>query len=492
MLVETPRRPASTEELEALIREARERQRRRRRRIAASLVAVVAAGAAVYGIARSLGGGAAPVERVPNGPVVNIGAFREHGRLAFVSGSTLWLLDGTTGKLHRLPTPGGGFTPSRPAFSPDGKWLAYLEQPTSQTSGENYVRLWIARSDGSDARVVRGLEVYALVGWSPTADVLAVAAGPERRKQPCPCYSPTTLRVVSPNGSSRTVARSSWLYGAAWSPDGTQLAVAADSYPLATLAVYPASGGPGTTWLRMNNRQRLNGMDGVLFQIAGWWPHVGIGFWVFGDGMVHNNDGTPLDVIAAPGGRPWTLGQTLSDGTTDVVTANASGQVALVVDHGGGRAAWQDKHLELCDGATHRCRFLPHAAGDVTVDPAWSPDGRTLAYTEAPNVTSGPWSQRAIAAWFSAHRVLLYNTSAGHIRAVRAAHGATAIAWSRDGRSLLYIRDDAVWLLPSPDGTPVRIAAPLFPAHDWPQYFAQIAWAAQFAWTDSTTSVSRQ
>ena len=488
MLVETPTRPASTDELEALIREARERQRRRRWRIAALLLAVVVLGAVAFGIARSVGGRAPTVDRVPNGPVVNVAAFRDHGRLAFISRSTLWLLDGTTSKLHRMPTP-GGFTPWQPVFSSDGKWLAYLEQHLGPSTGDDYARLWIAHADGSDARVVSGLTVYTLIGWSPTTDVLAVAAGPERTKQPCPCYSPTTLRVVSPDRSYRTIARTSWLYGGSWSPDGTKLAVAADRYPHATIAVYPAAGGRGTTWLRMNNHQRLNGMNGVLFDVAGWWPRLGIGVWVFGDGAVHNNDNTPLDLITSPRARPELLGQTLSDGTTDAVAASSRGDVAIVSDHGGGRAAWQDKTVDVCGAASPRCRRLPHSRADLTVDPAWAPGGKTLAYVEAPNVRTGPWSQRTIAAWFAAHRVLLYDSSTGRVRSLPAAHGATAITWSQDGRGLLYVRNDALWLLPAIDGRPVRIAAPLFPFHNWPQYYAQIAWASQFAWADTTTNV---
>ena len=486
MLVEIPTRPASTDELEALIREARERQSRRRRRIAALLLTVVAAGTAAYGIARSVGGGAASIKHVLNGPVVNVGAFSHHGQLAFISGTTLWLLDGTTGKLHRLPKPGGGFSPAQPVFSPDGKWLAYLEN--FESNNEQYARLWIAHADGSDAHVVSGLKVYGLFGWSPTADTLAVAAGPERTKQPCPCYSPTTLRVVSPGGSYRTVARTSWLYGAAWSPDGSKLAVAADSYPHATLAVYPASGGPGTTWLRMNNRQRLNGMNGLLFQIAGWWPHVGIGFWVFGDGMVHNNDETPLDLMARPGMKPRLLAQTLSDGTTDVVSPSRLGVLAVVADisngRNGGRVYWDKKQVQLC-GASAACRPIVDQPSKVTVEPVWSPNGHTLALIEAPDYVDPGWSQQVMQRWYADHQLLLYDAPTRTIRTIAAAKGATVPVWSPDGHSLLYVSGDALWLLPSLSSKPVEIAAPLFTQRPWPAYYGQIAWASQFAWASN-------
>ena len=54
---------------------------------------------------------------------------------------------------------------------------------------------------------------------------------------------------------------------------------------------------------------------------------------------------------------------------------------------------------------------------------------------------------------------------------------------SRDDQGLLYVRDDALWLLPKLSGRPIRIAAPLFPLHNWPQYYAQVAWSAQYAWS---------
>lgn len=454
------------------MREARARQRRRRLGVLAALLGTLVVGGIVYGFVGRTSRSVAGVEAVPNGPVVNVRAFSHHGRLAFVSRGILWLLDGQRGTLRRISSH-DGFSPRAPTFSADGKWLAYLEQPHAQ--------LWISRSDGSDAHVVRGLKVASFFGWSPTRDLLAVASGPERTKQPCPCYSPTRLRIVSPAGAVRTVARSSWIYGAAWSPDGRSIAASEVTYPTSKVVVYPATGGSGATWFAVTTRERLDGMNGVLLQLAGWWPRLGIGVWAFGDGMVHNNDATPLNLISGPGTRPRTLGQTLSDGSTDAVAAGPDGKVAIVTDHGGGRAAWQDKHIDLCGKTT--CQPLRQGAASVTVDPAWSNNGTTLAYVEAPNILVGPWTQKRITAWYAAHRVFLDNTVTQRTRSVSAARGATAINWSVNDRSLLYIRDDAIWLLPTLNGKPVRIASPLYPPHNWPQYYAQIDWSGRFAWT---------
>jgi Tol biopolymer transport system component len=50
--------------------------------------------------------------------------------LAFISRNSLWVLDGTRRSLRRVATP-PALHPLRPLFSPDGKWLAFVEMSTS-------------------------------------------------------------------------------------------------------------------------------------------------------------------------------------------------------------------------------------------------------------------------------------------------------------------------------------------------------------------------
>jgi len=471
---------------DALIKEARERRRRRRQRIALVLVAVAAACACLaYGFAR-LGGGGVGTQHVRGGPVVNVGAFRGHGRLAFVSHRVLWVLDGEHGKLRRLPS-SGGFVPTQPAFSRDGRWMAYLAQRIDPNTGTARARLWLAHGDGTDPRVIGDVSPYDLYGWSPRNDTLAVAAGPEQTRRPCPCYSPTTLRLVTPNGSSRVLARGPWINGAAWSPDGREIAVAVEG-PLerSVIATYPVAGGARTVWLRFARHVPLNGMTQILTSVAGWWRGVGIGFWAVGNGMVRNLDQTPLDVVAAPNARPRLLAQTLSDGTTTAVAAAARGvAVAVVADvsrgYEGGREIWSEKQVQVCPPAAP-CRGLVSRASKVTLDPAWSADGRTLAFVEAPALRDAAWPQQRLHRWYAEHMLALYDARSGHVTTLPRARGATVPAWAPDGKSLLYVSGDGLWLLPSLTGRPVEIATPLFPPNNWPAYYGQIAWAAQFAW----------
>lgn len=120
--------------------------------------------------------------------------------------------------------------------------------------------------------------------------------------------------------------------------------------------------------------------------------------------------------------------------------------------------------------------------GTVSVDPVWSPDGRTLAFAVAPASTFGGWSPSRLSRWYGGHRLLLYDVARGTTRSAPAARGATVPLWAPNGRSLLYVSGDGLWLLPGLGAKPVEIARPLFRPGHWPAYYGQVDWTGQFAW----------
>jgi len=449
-----------------VIRQARARQRRRRRRIVAVVAVVMVTGAGTAGAWLGIGraGGAKPAPPRSAGPVfsVNAAAFTGHGELAFVSRGTLWALDGTTTTLRRVRVP--GVTPVDPAFSPEGRWLAFLGMSTSR-AGTASPGLWLSSGNGRGAHKIRGLPAVGLVGWNPARDVLAVTAG-------------KTVRLVWPSGRARTLVRAPGTVSAAWSPGGSALAVATATATASTLASYPLTGGHPTVWARLRARGGMN----YLIDPAGWWPRQGVGFWALTNSPSLNADQAPFYVIRAPGARPRLLGHTLPGNTLDQVAAAPNGRLAITAGtRGGWRVIWQDRHIVTCPPAGGACTAIPSPPSTVTLDPAWSPDGTQLAFVQAASRASPAFPHHAVTTWYNAHQLWVYNPGTRSLRKLDAG-GATVPAWSADGHSLLYVARDGIWLLPRLTARPVRIATPLFPPGNWPAYYGQVDWNPQFAW----------
>jgi dipeptidyl aminopeptidase/acylaminoacyl peptidase len=523
-----PQTAFSAEAAEALFKEARRRTRRRRLRRGFAIAVVLGAAAVAY--LASGGGHSGVVAESARTPFVNVKAFNDGGELAFISRGSLWVLDGAAGSLRRMPVP-RGFSPASPIFSRDGNWLAYV---VSRESNEGAVtsELWLARANGRTAHRVRGLVVPALVGWSPSGDVLAVTTDTQRPI----VYTDgtrgvvqrtTVVQVVTPSGAVRRLVALptsaptfSGIEDAVWSPTGHAIAVSTfDGVPSGGTVVrsYPVDGAAPTTWFSIGSRQRVVGVCaqaclGAIADLAGWWPKWGIGFWVFAGGMTHNSDSTPLELLTAPRAAPRLIAQTLSDGTTDAVASGAGGALAVVASSAGpGRVYTQGKTVENCSGRTLSCVPLPRASiwaaadpearcpsvcrqpntpkpgapgSGVSLDPAWSPDGTLLAYVKAPATIEA----QAPAAWYAAHELFVWNRNTNTTRKIADIAGVSLPTWSRNGKQLLYVSNDGLWLAPL-NSRPIEIEYPLFPAREWRavatnglSFYGQINWAGRFNW----------
>jgi hypothetical protein len=519
---------------EVLIREARRRTRRRRMGWTAALGTVVLG--VLAGLIAIHRGAAKPKPVTPSSPVtVNARAFQGHGTLAFVSKGSLYVLDGATGRLVHLGD--GGHTASDPRLSADGRWLAYLEQvgpPSPDAAGSSHggdgaYQLWIARANGSDAHRVASAGNSEMVGWSPTRDVLAVIKLPPQ-DWTCRSAPTTSVSLVTPAGALRSVyalhttcADPRHLYGAAWSPDGGSLAIGTTDFRRSggsRIFAIDLATGARRTWFSIRTTHHFPGAcgsscisDEVVADPAGWWPKRGIGFWIFGSGMSANNDGSPLELIRAPGAKPTKLGVTLSDGTDTAVAASPAGELAIV------RAPWRDvgtggTEVQVCAASAALCRAIPGASvwnraesfrchahhpytycypqlkpgsgnSGVTVDPAWSPSGSLLAYARGPAV---PQDATPTGQWLDQHQLFVYNPATGTTRRLSGTEGASAPQWSSDGRSILYVSHDSLWLLNLKSGGSARIAGPLFggtsftDAYNANNYYHQVPFTAQFGW----------
>src|SRR2546421_10025253 len=95
------------------------------------------------------GHAAVPGSAEAGGPIVDVAAFRGQGRLAFLWGKRLYVLDGDAGRLWTLPQSG---PVADLTWSPDGRWLAYIAAPSPPTFGVG--PLWLVRFDGRRAHQV--------------------------------------------------------------------------------------------------------------------------------------------------------------------------------------------------------------------------------------------------------------------------------------------------------------------------------------------------
>jgi TolB protein len=394
-------------------------------------------------------------------PIVDVTAFRGQGRLAFLWGHRLYVLDGDAGRLWTLPQTG---PVNDLSWSPDGHWLAYIATVPGTEAGP----LWLVRFDGHQAHQVADLgAAVQAVAWSPVADTLAAILSSWS------ATPPSDLWLLPPTGHPRQVAGAAT--SVAWSPDGKTLAYSATPRagrsPGEALWTVPALGGTPTMW--------FTAADGFL-PLAGWWPDgKGVLFWR-DPGVANSVDGLGLFTLQL-GGKPRQLATTLSY-PGQLAQSPSGHDLALVA--GFGREMWHDKVLATCDEYTGTCRALPHRHGVIMLDPSWSPRGNRIAFVQARDAGTigGFGNVSRLLSWVHT-RTLWVADPNGRTHELRAAGtGVYDPQWSRDGRHVLYLRDKAIWLIGVSGGPPVKIIGPLPTPPGLFGYYGHVSWSGTLAW----------
>jgi len=429
-----------------------------RRRSRLPVTALVLAGPWLWAMTYAPAPGAA--QPVPGMPSVDRAHFLHYGDLMFISEGALWDLDGASGKLTLLAP--ASKEPSHEQFSPNGRWLSY-----SLASGQ----VWLARSDGDDARLV------AKGGWDAWLPGGRLLAG-------------NSLWEVSASGAPvRAGTVPSDLAG--WSPDGKRYAFVDDSLVISfskpttgtdRLQLSSSLYGKRVTWYQSRvSFSAAGGSVGNFLDAVNLLP--GVGAVLFTLDPFHSAslaaDGLGLYEVRAPGAPPLKLGVTVGD----TVAVGPPGRFAFT--DGPDRYAWLTKSAVTCSAATGTCLAAPAPPGKLTMYPAWSEDSGVLVYVEAPSSSASDFWQPTVQRWYGAHTLWALPAGSRTAFEVKGAAGASAPVWSADGQSLMYVADDSLWLLPAISSRPLRLESPLFTPGAWPSYYGQVNWSGQFAWSEA-------
>jgi Tol biopolymer transport system component len=406
------------------------------------------------------------------------------GELAYIAYGKLYLRGGPAGASRQVTLPG---IPYAPAWSPDDRWLA-VEVSSAPPASAPYLKmpaaLWLVNAAGTSARRLT-MASWHITGfaWAPHRDEAAVAAYLPQD----PLARSFLIATVALVGQPRILDTGGYLTGPAWSPDGTRVAVGIGTFSSgqwhSALDVLSVSGGPALV---------VTASTGNVLDLAGWWPDgSGLLYWLDyqGSGSIAA-DGLPLDSVLLGARSPRTLLQLmLARGSWLAFSARGNTVAAI---SGGNRVIWSGgKQVTLCP-ATGSCTPVAQPADVVSVDPSWSPSGTEVAFARLS--AAGPFGPNGradfsaswVTRWEATSRLWVVSADGSDARPLTAAgSGAVDPVWGSDG-SLLFVRGDSLWLLPSGAGTATRLTGPLGALSGvayYRTYYAFVPYPQLFAWT---------
>jgi Tol biopolymer transport system component len=390
------------------------------------------------------------------------------GKLAYVKGDDIWVKALPDGERKRLTTDARN---REPRWSPTGEWLAFRK-------GDYQV--WLMRGDGSAAHALNEGRTVGAFAWAPGEDRLAYVWGEEE------------LQAINADGTDQAVlvpqSLSERIGGIAWSPDGAWIAYEWREQPPGQPPTYQ-----GLWKVSADGKERIElhpigppEIGGPL--LVGW---TGDGrFLLLQDDMRSASllaDGSPLYVLPADGGTLMQLAKAVLAYSDFVVPEpTRTDRVAVVV--GGFRAAWTNKVLHVIPASTGEEMSLTSLELAVS-SPAWSPDGRRIAYVAMPDEGDLVGGEDARLGMME-RRIWVVNAQ-GQPQAQQLtdepAYRDERPLWGADGSYILFARlnteDQAsLWLIPAEGGEPCQVVDELTPTPGWFGYYGHVEWDSLYNW----------
>lgn len=253
-------------------------------------------------------------------------------------------------------------SPASPKATPPGATPPF--PPEAELPLPDPWELHVAAVDGSGETMVYADDRAGQVAWSPDGSQLAIATSD---------VDSTTVRFVRLDGEVRSESTlDGYVSGLDWSPDGQYVTGIFTTGPTSSLLAVPSDGG--------GVRQFLSATDQTFIQQAGWLPSgellVERGTSIAGAQLLAidvdagtSRELTSLDIYADYFGRPAIS----RDGTLLAVTVQMSDKGCGTLEDGS--ALWT---IDIESGATTQVSPAGYCGSGSIV---WSPDGHEIAFS---------------------------------------------------------------------------------------------------------------
>ena len=304
-----------------------------------------------------------------------------------------------------------------PQPSPDGRQVVFTRRVYDPNANKSFTNLWVVPIEGGEPRRLTSAKASdTSPRWSPDGRTIAFVSDRSGSMQ---------VWMIDPAGGEARQATSLPVDvdNVEWSPDGSRLAFSAEVYPdcpgLACTAERDKEKSDSPVKARVYTRLMFRHWDawdeGKRNHLLVW-PLAG---------------GEPVDVMKGADGdsptRPFGGSEEFawsSDGKSIAFTAKMAKNAAWSTDN--------NVYLAAADGSGFLCLTCANEATDT--QPAFSPDGRTIAYL----AMSRPGFEA------DRQRVMLYDVASGKSRPLTEGwdRSADSLAWSADGKRLFVTAED--------------------------------------------------